>query len=648
MSRLILPRRLTEQPQSPVRVDRSHSAGQNLVIAAVPTAAKQFVELVRGCLFSDSYAEISFVTTGFRAEGRWRKTRGGSYRNTLSGPGNLLESSALGAPTGAYTMLLLCRPQYSSTSVIRIAGVGANSDWDQTAISIGDGTNARFSGYTSLSTRGFVAADADYTVGQFYAVAFTCDLINGVQRLFVNGSKQSGSSTWADTSTPHWGLNNVFLSSGATSAGVEIYGLLSFNRVLLDGEIASLSANPWQVFQAPPRKFWVVPDSAPAPDSQYLHLVPQISDSYGCVKSATTHSGDLTFTGKIKTLSQQSATPNPWDQPIIQWNVSADGTTGYMLQIKTDGVSLNSISGTELKGDYSVPYPVGVERAFSITQSGGSIAISLDGVSVLTYTDAAPVTSGYIILSVSSSVAAFDDLGGNFLSDDFESYSPGIVTNGSTFGGLVAEQGTVTIAVDAAPTNAALAWLEDNDICEITGEIPTVIMAAWLEVDDVLTLGAKAKVTTAVEFSEEDDVLAAEIHFGIAGEISYKEVDDAFSLGLSAKVNTELAFAEVDDILAINVESSDIAVDLAITAAEEADNFALEAKATVRVIVSPLETNDVFSMTLTAPVKIGLSWKEEDDFGAGGKTNYSTDYSLGISPAFPLSYPAMNPNNQLY
>lgn len=259
MPPLILPTRFTQQPQAPVQVDRS-GIGNGLVSFLAPTEAPSFYDYVSGQFASDPYTpgDQSFKYTGIKKEGRWRNTGGGSYRNNAKIFGNLQQ----------FTIVHLVRPlALVGTGTSLLGYAYSSSGYRLGDLQLGNGTNNRLVVGTTLGGGGQLVSDVDYTVGTFYAVAYTSNFITGVQNLFINGQKQSGIGTYSVSSA----VTNFTLASDSSSiyisadrAYVEYYGTLVFSRVLSNNEVVSLSTNPYQLLAAKPRRIWVAAASAGA------------------------------------------------------------------------------------------------------------------------------------------------------------------------------------------------------------------------------------------------------------------------------------------------------------------------------------------------------------------------------------------------
>lgn len=94
----------------------------------------------------------------------------------------------------------------------------------------------------------------------FFVAAWGMDVNSGIARVWRDGAEWLGASNRA----PHTSLSVRSASSAypyiyAAGTDCQIPLFLAWNRVLTDPEVASLSANPWQVFEAPRGAIWTPP-----------------------------------------------------------------------------------------------------------------------------------------------------------------------------------------------------------------------------------------------------------------------------------------------------------------------------------------------------------------------------------------------------
>lgn len=394
MAELILPSRFSQQPQELARVDRSNSCALGLVSATYPSASTTLFDAAGERFWADPYAGESFRPTGITSKGRWRSSGGGSYRSSLS--------NLAGGLTARYTQLVLVRPKVAAgTTSIRIAEFGEElGGWYLTRISLGNGTGNKFRG---TAVGGPVDSDADYVVGQYYAVAFTSDMTGaGVQRLHVNGIKQSGVGAYNGAANKKLDWGN--LSDNGVANAFELYGVFMWNRVLSDAEITSVSDNPWQMFKAPKSSLWLgaaatpsgaeLAGAAAAAASGLGTLTTKIALTGSAVASATasgTLSAGISLTGSAQVAASASG--------VLTTKIALSGAAAATASgsgVLTTGIALSGSAVASATGTGNLATAVRLTGAAVAVASGTgqlATAIALTGAAVARATATGALTA---------------------------------------------------------------------------------------------------------------------------------------------------------------------------------------------------------------------------------------------------------------
>ena len=238
MAALILPSRFTRQPQIAVRVDSSNPISKSLSFAW-SAGAGQF-DSVSGIVTPGS--ATGNITSTVSASGRGRQ-----YLN--AGNDSWLNPSPNGGvKTFAVVLLYTVAPGGLDPAMVKpgFAGwgfkfnTGAVMRFVNNSVTIATDPVAITVGTTYLYT-----GVADGTTGYLYR--------NGV--LVASGALAGG--VIANTGAISFGFD---AAAGSQGSGTVLGGWI-WERALNANEVAAFSANPWQVFKAPPRKLYLAASS---------------------------------------------------------------------------------------------------------------------------------------------------------------------------------------------------------------------------------------------------------------------------------------------------------------------------------------------------------------------------------------------------
>jgi hypothetical protein len=247
MAELILPSRFTQQPQQAAPIDRSNPITQGLVFAW--SAAQEALDLSASVFGVESGTRL---TRSVSASGRQMLGVGTGQieyaaRNDLKfsgAPGQTLFSLAMIATPGSCDGSFLGR--VSSSHDYRLA-INSGSQ----AITYGTG------GSPTSAVTASVAGALTPLANRPLPIAATFDLATA--RIYLDGnlSASAAQGNGFSTSNDRLALFARGVGGGETLTGAGQSLVLIFRRCLSPAEVASLSANPWQVFRAPPRRLWV-------------------------------------------------------------------------------------------------------------------------------------------------------------------------------------------------------------------------------------------------------------------------------------------------------------------------------------------------------------------------------------------------------
>jgi len=180
--------------------------------------------------------------------------------------------------------------------------------------------------------------------------------------------------------------------------------------------------------------------------SQFVSLAPLASTSPGETHSAlmlsqASFSGDFSFGASVLTDQQLrlNSAPNPWETAWVVWDYT-DNDHFYYFALKTNGWELGKRDPAYAGGQRFLA--TGSDTSFllktwyqvSVAQSGGTMAVSVDGRQIVSFADAErPYASGQLGLYAEDARIYVDNVTGA-LTDSFESYPQAPLQDGSLIG----------------------------------------------------------------------------------------------------------------------------------------------------------------------------------------------------------------------
>ncbi len=271
MSNLILPQKWTSQPQTPVGIDWGNP-------------------ITRGIISVQDASGVDHITGMGTFTGSARVNK-----YSPMGRGVLFGADTLTFPLAPYSGTINDSLVWvGSRSLIGWAGYGANNGLGLTTNGSNLGIANQHASYTVPNT--------SWPTGIVVAIGVISGQFSG--SLWLNGIKKSTSRY--TTPAPQ----NVSSMSGAS----DVTGLLSirYARQLNDSEVASLSANPWQIFKAQQRRIWVGAaggtNTAVNPGTGSIAITgyaPSIAQTAN--QAITPNVGNIVITGYAPTISQPQA-----------------------------------------------------------------------------------------------------------------------------------------------------------------------------------------------------------------------------------------------------------------------------------------------------------------------------------------------------
>lgn len=308
MPSLLLPSRVTQQPQQAGPVDAGNPLAAGLVSLVLPVAYPGF-DLVANKL-------MTAVNAPGVAAGR------GGMGLVFNGTSNYSWRSApeLGN-AGKYTLVAVVQSNGNGTDT-RLLGLGGSSG-TAPMVSIGAGTsNAQkvriYSRNDSAAPPVDLQSVSNPFDGALHTIVMTFDLASTTGRigLWVDGvvdTIATGSESTSVTSVNQIALGTLLRTTAAGWWKGTIFMAAVYNRMLTDAEALQLSANAYQLIKAPVRRLWAPLASGGAInvslDTGALSLTgyaPMVAQSVN--QSVTPAAGTLSLTGYAPVVTQSATT----------------------------------------------------------------------------------------------------------------------------------------------------------------------------------------------------------------------------------------------------------------------------------------------------------------------------------------------------
>jgi hypothetical protein len=297
MAALLLPSRLRQQPRgNAVRVDWSNTITQGLVIAVLPGSRGNLANnelLTQASGYTRDFNRIGAVTTAESL--KWPEPANSSDVGAEYDL-NILTAFVFGLQTSVQNAAAtFARGQGSSTFNGWSIGFHGGSN---------NGAEAEVCGQFLTPSGNF----ADVTTPT--AALLTVDSTSGLN-LFCNGKLQNTGTYTTPTYqySPGTGRGVIFGSKtgpGNATTNQLAIGLL-WNRVLNSAEIASISANPWQIFRTPPaRRIWVPASSSSTAINPSVGniVISGYAPTIAKPLAVTPSQGTLSLTGNAPSVAQ--------------------------------------------------------------------------------------------------------------------------------------------------------------------------------------------------------------------------------------------------------------------------------------------------------------------------------------------------------
>lgn len=260
---LLRPQEFNSQPQYPPQIARSNPLAAGLIDAILPIGGRM-VSIGPNNRF-DNFTNTNAPTVGY-GNSTGALSAGLSYNYTAASNQYSSRNSSPVTQVKEITLLAVW-----STSVVASTGAifsYGNSGSNNPFIYIGASAtnNPYFRAQDNTPTNQAVTgSSAKLAINQLHVTIGTRSQSNNFHRLYVDGLLDAASTTATTlgtyTQSDRTAVGVLLRSTTAVAQNGRVFLCLAWNRALSPSEVASISANPWQVFEQAPRRLWV---SAPA------------------------------------------------------------------------------------------------------------------------------------------------------------------------------------------------------------------------------------------------------------------------------------------------------------------------------------------------------------------------------------------------
>lgn len=358
MPRLILPRRYASQPQTVPTISGSPLAA-GLIDAFVPIGDRWVSALGAGAAPGQPLIDTGVSVQKFAAPGRGKRYAGAGGSAIYSarvGAGSILKAQNLFEGT----LLVVAMPENIAQTAWTIFGYGLSSSTNdrfeiRQAGSVGSNLAvfARNHAGTSQEVKNSHALWANFLPATVVAVR---SQLQNLQAVYLNGLPISA-ATFTALATATFDTVSISGAPGfANGFTGTVFLALAWNRALSQAEIAQVSANPWQVFEAPGL---ILTDAGGAPTSFNATLNATLGALTVAATGAAPENASLTTTLGALTLAGTAAVPV---------NASLSATLSTLSLAGTGMIPVNAsfaqtLGNLSLLGTATVP----VNASLSIT-----------------------------------------------------------------------------------------------------------------------------------------------------------------------------------------------------------------------------------------------------------------------------------------
>lgn len=308
--------------------------------------------------------------------------------------------------TSDITLLIVGEVTSSSGTQSTFGGFSHNGTSDTFVIANGNGTTAgAITGRVYLGAYRTIGGSKTVPVGST-VVAVLRHRHNGAQELWVNGEKDAsaGAFTGATVGNQFWGHYSATSTWAPCALG------LGWNRALSDSEIASLSDNPWQVFE--PERIWVPFTAATGGSfSSTGALSAQAATVAGSAAHLTLHAATGALSAQAASVSGAAVSPHLSTGALEAQAATVSGTAARLVLHGSTGAleaQAAEVSGSASKAAGGTFDGVGVLTAQAAAIAGSAARLALHTATGSLVADAAQAGGTAVHLTLHTSAGVLE------------------------------------------------------------------------------------------------------------------------------------------------------------------------------------------------------------------------------------------------
>ena len=371
---------LYQQPQlAPFSIDQTNTFGSRLKFAFLPSSVKTNPATVSPITLVGTYG------TGVNTAGKSITFDGSSYYTCLGTAGLISNNSV---PHTVFTMFV---PTTLTGQVISTIGEVADTNYGSNIAVETTGTIGWHNGGS-----GFTPLFVSTNTVNLNVVNTAASVVRGAsdRSVFLNGVKTSSSASFQGACNGTVAIGEYFVNATAQNkkfvGGINL--VLMFDYAMTDAEIASITANPWQVFLDSSEDY--------IPQTSSATIITANGSSVGSSTVYATSNTIFQSTGSSIGVSTVTAIANSIAQSIGSSIGLGTASASAISIIQASGASNGTSTSNAVAN--AIASAVGASVGTSVAQATGNVIFVSSGSANGTSTASAMTTASTIITTIGS------------------------------------------------------------------------------------------------------------------------------------------------------------------------------------------------------------------------------------------------------
>lgn len=406
----------------------------------------------------------------------------------------------------------------------------------------------------------------------------------------VASGATSGGLNYFNASDRGTSVGNYYSFAGTRTFVGEVYTGGLWKRALTPAEVASLTANPWQLFRAP--QFRPLRATATGSNGALAWLEQNDTTAISAainvsVSAAWTEANDTTSIAASARVTASASWTESSD------TLTASGTVGSAVSI--------TAAWTETPDIISVSASAQVNASASWIEQADSTALTG------TVGNAVTASASWTEASDTTTISATASISGSASWTEASDVTSIAASAGNTVSGnaIWTEQSDSAAIAVSAKVSATAAWTETSDTSQLSGSVGNAVAgnASWTEQSDTAALTAAAQVIATASWTETADTIqvSASVGSAVAGNASWTEQADTIAILSTIRVTASAGWAEQSDTT----------------------GFSAQVLATAGFSWTEASDTATITASVSQSVSGALSWVEQTDYAS---------YRLTINP----------------